>query len=276
MSDYRRYFVAGGTYFFTVVMDGRATLFADAAARRLLGSVFRRCIVHRPMSVLAIVLLPDHLHCLWVLPPGDCAYSGRWRWLKGEFTRHWLSLGGREQPPSASLGRERRRGVWQRRFWEHSIRDEMDLERHADYIHYNPVRHKLVNRPRDWPWSSFHRWVRLGHYPIGWVAGALRSWMSVVSEPRGRRFGWIGEDGAESCQATGLTYCCDSELGPGRLASSSRFSSSVRSFQQGKQMPSTISPRRRFGMKNPIPLSNVADAQVRDVSALGALKYGIV
>ena len=182
MSDYRRYFVAGGTYFFTVVTDRRAPLFAKAEARCLLGSVFRRCVLHQPMSVLAIVLLPDHLHCLWALPPGDSAYSDRWQWLKGEFTRRWLALGGIEQPLGDSRQRERRRGVWQRRFWEHAVRDGADLERHADYIHYNPVRHKLVSRPRDWPWSSFHRWVALGHYPTEWGRDDTTALLNVAGE----------------------------------------------------------------------------------------------
>ncbi len=168
MSEYRRYYVAGGTYFFTVVTERRATVFAGAEARRLLGSVFRRCLLRQPVRVVAIVLLPDHLHCLWALPSGDSAYSARWRWLKGEFTRRWLALGGVEQPRRDSRAMERRRGVWQRRFWEHTIRDETDLERHADYIHYNPVWHKLAATPQDWPWSSFHRWVQLGHYSADW------------------------------------------------------------------------------------------------------------
>lgn len=182
MSDYRRYFVAGGTYFFTAVTDGRASLFADASARSLLGSVFRRCILRQPMSVLAIVLLPDHLHCLWALPRGDSAYSERWRWLKAEFTRKWLALGGLEQPTGDARRRERRWGVWQRRFWEHTIRDEADLEQHADYIHFNPVRHNLVSRPCDWPWSSFHRWVALGHYPVNWGRDDTTAWVKVAGE----------------------------------------------------------------------------------------------
>jgi putative transposase len=172
MSVYRRYFVAGGTYFFTVVTERRAPVFADDGARRLLGSVIRRCLARYPLEVVAIVLLPDHRHTIWTLPPGDSAYSERWRWIKREFTREWLANGGPEQTRRSTRLRERRRGIWQRRFWEHTIRDQDDLEVHFDYIHYNPVRHGLVARPRYWPWSSFHRWVRAGHYDVGWGAGA--------------------------------------------------------------------------------------------------------
>jgi putative transposase len=171
MSDYRRYFVPGGTYFFTLVTERRARVFASAAARGLLGSVMRRCFLRYPVGVVAIVLLPDHLHTLWTLPPGDDAYSLRWRWIKREFTRGWLALGGAEQVRSTARVTERRRGVWQRRFWEHTIRNEHDLEAHFDYVHYNPVKHGLVRRARHWPWSSFHRWVRAGEYSIDWAAG---------------------------------------------------------------------------------------------------------
>jgi len=171
MSEYHRYFVPGGTYFFTVVTQHRETLFCDDAARRTLGSVMRDCLLRYPVRTIAIVLLPEHLHALWALPTGDDAYSFRWRWIKREFTRAWLTAGGSEQSRTAASVRERRRGVWQRRFWEHTIRDEEDLENHFDYIHYNPVKHGLVARPGDWPWSSFHRWVERGHYGPGWGAG---------------------------------------------------------------------------------------------------------
>jgi putative transposase len=170
MSDDRRYFVPGGTYFFTVVTERRLRLFADAAARRLLGEAMRECRLRYPFKIVAIVLLPDHLHALWTLPTGDDAYSLRWRWIKREFARAWLQSGGAESERSPARLRERRRGVWQRRFWEHTIRDEGDLEAHFDYIHYNPVKHGLVRRPRDWPWSSFPRWVREGHYSLDWAA----------------------------------------------------------------------------------------------------------
>ena len=171
MSHYRRYLVPGGTYFFTVVTEGRRKLFEDCRARCLLGSVFRRCLVRSPMDVLAIVLLPDHLHCLWSLPPGDCDYSGRWRWLKGEFTRQWLALGGTERPRHNSRARERRRGVWQRRFWEHTIANEDDLKNCTDYLHWNPIKHGYVKCVADFPWSTFHKFVALGEYDLGWGGG---------------------------------------------------------------------------------------------------------
>jgi putative transposase len=174
MSDYRRYFVPGGTYFFTLVAEGRAPLFAEDWTRCILGSLIRRCLSRNPVEVVAMVLLPDHLHSLWTLPPGDDRYSVRWNWIKGEFTKAFLANGGREQPRQASRIRERRRSVWQRRFWEHTIRDEDDLENHFDYIHYNPVKHGYAKRPRDWPWSSFHRWVERGHYDIDWGAGYVQ------------------------------------------------------------------------------------------------------
>jgi putative transposase len=171
MSDYRRYFVPGGTYFFTVVTERRSRLFEQDSARRLLGGVIRQCLFRYPVEVVAIVLLPEHLHTLWTLPVGDSRYSLRWGWIKREFTRAWLEIGGAEEGRSEARTRERRRGIWQRRFWEHTIRDEADLESHFDYIHYNPVKHGLVQRPGDWPWSSFHRWVRAGHYSADWAAG---------------------------------------------------------------------------------------------------------
>jgi putative transposase len=172
MSDYRRCFVPGGTYFFTVVTERRSPLFECSTARKLLGNVMQSCFERYPLDVVAIVLLPDHIHAIWTLPTGDDAYSLRWRWIKREFTRGWLTLGGNEQGRSSSQLQQRRRGVWQRRFWEHTIRDEVDFEAHFDYIHYNPVKHALVKRPRDWKWSSFHRWVKHGHYPINWGAGS--------------------------------------------------------------------------------------------------------
>ena len=171
MSEYRRNFVAGGTFFFTVVTQHRKPLFLNTEARRLLGDILRECFARYETNVIALVLLPEHLHTIWSLPQGDFDYSLRWRWIKREFTRLWLDRGGDEQPVSEASRSEQRRGVWQRRFWEHTIKDDADLEAHFDYIHYNPVKHGFVAQPLDYPWSTFHRWVRLGHYPQHWGAG---------------------------------------------------------------------------------------------------------
>lgn len=168
MSLYRRYFVPGGTYFFTLVTEGRSTLFANDSARQILGRKLRECQDRHPFEMIAIVLLPDHLHMLWSLPLNDTKYSARLNWIKGYFTREWLLNGGGEQSQERSRILERRRGVWQRRFWEHSIRDEVDLENHANYIHYNPVKHGYVKAPCQWEWSSFHRFVDAGHYEQNW------------------------------------------------------------------------------------------------------------
>ena len=171
MPDYRRAYVPGGTYFFTVVTEGRAPLFANGNARSLLGNVMRQCVSRYPFEIDAIVLLPDHLHTLWSLPRGDDEFSMRWAWIKREFTRQWMALNNTEQNRSALIHGQRRRSVWQRQFWEHLIRDESDLVSHFDYIHYNPVKHGYVQRPRDWPWSSFNKWVQQGHYSIDWASG---------------------------------------------------------------------------------------------------------
>lgn len=172
MPNYRRAYVPGGTYFFTVVTADRKHLFGNAGAASLLGDVIWQCMSRHPFEMIAIVLLPDHLHALWSLPPGDNKFSMRWAWIKREFTREWLAAECAEHADSATKHGQRRRSVWQRQFWEHSIRDESDLEAHFNYIHYNPVKHGYVERPRDWPWSSFHNWVKRGHYPIDWASEA--------------------------------------------------------------------------------------------------------
>jgi putative transposase len=168
MTNWRRAQVPGGTYFFTLVTAERAPILITPLGRSLLREVTIACRQRWPFDIEAVVLLPDHLHALWRLPAGDSEYSKRWGWLKKEFTKRWLSGGGSEQLVSASRQQNRRHGVWQRRFWEHVIRDEVDLVRHLDYIHYNPVKHGLVERVADWPWSSFHRFVRQGVYPLDW------------------------------------------------------------------------------------------------------------
>jgi putative transposase len=166
--DYRRYFVPGGTFFFTVVTAGRYPLFSDAWARHFLGQVMREVRDDMPFETIAIVLLPDHLHALWALSRGDDRYPQRWQAIKAKFTSKWIAHGGHEFQVSDGYQTQRRRGVWQPRFIEHTIRDDDDLSNHADYLHYNPIKHGLVRSLRDWACSSFHRFVAAGHYPVGW------------------------------------------------------------------------------------------------------------
>ncbi|MFQ5668762.1 MAG: transposase [Candidatus Binatia bacterium] len=169
MPNWRRAHVPGGSYFFTVVTDRRAPLFGEPSARRLLGSLIRRWQLRWPFTIEALVLLPDHLHAIWSLPPGEDEYSKRWGWIEKEFTKWWLRSGGREQPQTAGRRRDRRRGVWLPKFWEHTLESEDDFERHFDYAHYNPLKHGYARCPRDWPCTSFHRWVRRGVYPEDWA-----------------------------------------------------------------------------------------------------------
>ena len=171
MSDYRRWRVEGGTYFFTVVTYERRPLLATEAARASLRKAIFQVRQRHPLRVVAIVLLPDHLHTIWELPPGDANYAVRWRQIKTLVTQSLAPI----LPMAADLSPSRRsrheKSVWQRRFYEHTCRDEQDVKRLADYIHVNPVKHQLVTRVRDWPWSSFHRYVGLGEYTCDWGGG---------------------------------------------------------------------------------------------------------
>lgn len=168
MPEYRRAFVPGGTFFFTLVTEGRAPILCSEDGRTALRTAFQLTTRRWPFEIDAIVLLPDHLHAIWTLPPPDHDFSRRWGFLKKEFTKLWLAAGGAEQCTSDSRRRNRRRGVWQRRFWEHAVRDESDFERHCDYIHYNPVKHGHADCPHAWPYSSFDRFVRQGIYEPAW------------------------------------------------------------------------------------------------------------
>lgn len=172
MPRYRRYFVPGGTYFFTVVTLRRRDLFNTSENRSLLGKAMRECQSEWPFEVNAIVVLPDHLHAIWTLPRGDDRYSMRWSMIKRGFTHAFLRSTGVEWRVTSGSANERRRGVWQRRFWEHTVRDEDDFERCMDYIHFNPVKHGLTSAPKDWTASSFHRWVKEGVYDINWGGGS--------------------------------------------------------------------------------------------------------
>ncbi|HWL30989.1 MAG TPA: transposase [Xanthobacteraceae bacterium] len=167
MTSYRRNFVPGGSFFFTAnLQDRRARLFTEHIGA--LRVAFRETKMRHPFSIEAIVVLPDHLHTIWSLPEGDSDFATRWRLIKARFSR---ALPAGEQISESRIGKGER-GIWQRRYWEHTLRDENDFARHADYIHFNPVKHGLSTRVVDWPHSSFHRMVRLGVYPADWAGDA--------------------------------------------------------------------------------------------------------
>ncbi|WP_333850056.1 REP-associated tyrosine transposase [Leclercia sp.] len=151
MSNYRRYYVPGGTWFFTTNLQNRRSdlLTRHIATLRMATQCVKRA---KPFLINAWVILPEHMHCIWTLPENDTDYSGRWRDIKKTFTR--------------ALGMS---DIWQPRFWEHTIRDENDLRRHRDYICINPLKHGYVARVKDWPYSTFHRDVRDGLYPEDWA-----------------------------------------------------------------------------------------------------------
>ena len=167
MANYRRNFVPGGSFFFTVnLADRRSQLLTDKIA--LLRSAFRFVAQRHAFATEAVVVLPEHLHCIWTLPPGDADFATRWRLIKTEFSKH-VGVGERRSPSRVAKGE---RGVWQRRYWEHTLRDDNDFERHCDYIHFNPVKHGHVSSVADWPFSSFKKFVELGVYPLDWGGSA--------------------------------------------------------------------------------------------------------
>ncbi len=168
MPTYIRWREQGATYFFTLVTYRRQRILTGTLCRQLLGNAIRSVQQRHPFEILAIVLLPDHLHCIWTLPDDDDDFPTRWRQIKSKFTHDYLARGGRDWETTAQSQRQGRRGVWQPRYYEHRIRDEEDYLRHRDYIHLNPVKHELVEKPEDWPWSSFHRHVRLGWLDPEW------------------------------------------------------------------------------------------------------------
>ncbi len=165
MPDYRRNRVPGGSYFFTVnLLDRRSDLLVNHI------DLVRACVDRvrhlMPFHIDAWVVLPDHMHAVWTLPQGDANFSRRWQAIKMAFVK------GIEPAELLSISRRVRgeRGVWQRRFWEHTIRDERDYAAHIDYVHFNPVKHGLAASAAAWPYSTFHRAVARGQYPSSWSA----------------------------------------------------------------------------------------------------------
>jgi len=165
MPRYTRAWIPGGTFFFTVaLLERRRRLLTEHID--LLRAAFRQVKQKRPFEIEAIAVLPDHFHCVWTMSPDDTDYSTRIRLIKTLFCR--------AIPASESLSARRvvkgERGIWQRRFWEHAIRDEYDLQRHVDYTHYNPVKHGHARSASEWPYSTFHRYVADGIYAPDWAA----------------------------------------------------------------------------------------------------------
>ena len=167
MPYYRRLKLEGGAFFFTVTLaDRRNDLLVRHVER--LRRAYAETEKRFPFETVAICILPDHIHALWRLPDGDTNYASRWSFLKAGFSRGLPASKARS--PSKIAKREK--GIWQRRYWEHAIRDDIDFERHVNYIHYNPVKHGLVTRVADWPFSSFHRYVAQGILPADWAGDA--------------------------------------------------------------------------------------------------------
>jgi putative transposase len=161
VSNYRRAYFPGGIYFFTVVTFNRVPIFTNEDRVESLRHAFRKVMATRPFEIDAMVILPEHLHCIWRMPEGDADYSSRWREIKKAASR---------QISTATNARNERM-VWQRRFWEHAIRNEEDWRRHVDYIHYNPVKHGHVPCAVDWPFSSIHRSIEAGMIACDWGGG---------------------------------------------------------------------------------------------------------
>jgi putative transposase len=163
MTAYRRNIVPGGTYFFTAnLAERRSALLTEHVD--VLRSAFRYTRQRHPFTIEAIVVLPDHLHTVWTMPEADGDFAVRWRLIKAAFARNLETT----ERVSASRSGKHERGIWQRRYWEHTIRDDEDFARHVDYIHSNPVKHGYVELASEWPYSSFRRLVRSGAYPPEW------------------------------------------------------------------------------------------------------------
>jgi len=156
--QYRRAFISGGSWFFTVVTNQRRPFLTQSENIEILREAFKQVREKHPFTINAIVIMPDHLHCILSLPSDDSNFSTRWRLIKTWFTKH----------SDSTL-----RPVWQRRYWEHLLRDQNDFNQHVDYIHYNPVKHGYVDSVADWQYSSFHKFVKKGIYPENWAGNSI-------------------------------------------------------------------------------------------------------
>ena len=176
MSRYRRNYIAGGTFFFTVKLaDPKSRLLVEHID--LLREAYAFVQKRYPFETVAICVMPNHLHAVWTLPDGDSDYSLRWRLIKTRFSHHFAA----SNVLSASKQRRHEKGIWQRRFYEHTVRDEADLQRVVDYVHFNPVKHGFAASVKDWPLSSFHHFVRDGLLPSDW-GGTAETWAMNFGE----------------------------------------------------------------------------------------------
>jgi putative transposase len=166
MPEYKRYFLQGGTYFFTVVTFQRRCIFDKESTISLLRNSFKTTMEFANFSIDAIVILPDHIHTIWTLPEEDSDFSTRWKLIKSTFSKQFNNTFTDSLPDSIISKGES--GIWQRRFWEHLIRDQEDFNKHCDYIHYNPVKHGFVKSPSQWKFSSFSKFLNQGIYEENW------------------------------------------------------------------------------------------------------------
>jgi len=169
MATFRRALTQGGVYFFTVNTYRRQRILTEPSIYAALKIAMQHVKASHPFNIKAFVLLSDYLHCIWHLPAGDVNYALRWSLIKrhvSQAVRSHLTEEGTD-----SRAKRRGLGLWQRRFWEHQIRDDNDFMRHVDYIHFNPVKHGYVQRVADWPYSTFHRLVESGVYSQNWAGG---------------------------------------------------------------------------------------------------------
>lgn len=174
MPNYRRANIEGGSYFFTVNTLRRQPFLIEADVRTALRQAIEYVRSTLPFAIDAWVLLPDHMHCVWTLPPGDADFATRWRLIKTRVTQRCGPRLMRDEYMTARRKEKRQGSLWQNRYWEHQIRDERDFARHVDYVHWNPVKHGHVRYVADWPYSSFHRYVKEGICPSDWATSEER------------------------------------------------------------------------------------------------------
>ncbi|MDR3555929.1 MAG: transposase [Syntrophobacteraceae bacterium] len=181
MANYRRVSACGGIFFFTVVTYRRRPILDRSESRHTFREVIEEVRMRYPFSIDAWVLLPDHVHCIWTLSEGVSDFSLRWGLIKSGFSKRTKALFNVEERMNDSRLKHRESTVWQRRFWERQIRDFEEYRVYMDYIHYNPGKHGYVKRVFDWPYSTFHRYVKAGIYVQHWGGG--------ITEVQADRFG---------------------------------------------------------------------------------------